>query len=174
VVRASVGAEEPLEEPRNVLLGYAGAVVGDLEHDPVVVAPERNRAGRSLARVPESVLEQVLGDEPQHARAQRDVQALVLDPELERNSGHLGALRELGDQLPQDRRSLGVAERNHLALLLELAQEEDVVHELPHLRDFPVRPPQERLQVRAGQLGRFEQREQPSERRCAARERPPP
>src|SRR5215213_2814497 len=62
----SVGAEEALEQPLHVLLGDPGTVVGDLEHDRAVVAPERDRAGRSLARVPEYVLEQVLRDEPQH------------------------------------------------------------------------------------------------------------
>ena len=70
------------------------------------------------------------------------------------------------DQLAQDGRGLGVAERDDLALLLELAQEEDVVHELPHLRDLAVGLPQERLQVGAGQLSRLQQRHQPRERRA--------
>ena len=161
----SVRAEEALEEPRHVLFRNAGAVVGYLEHDPAVVAPERDRAGRSLARVPEHVLEQVLGDEPQHAPPQRDVQALVLDPEIQRDPGHLGPLGQLGDELAQDGCGFRVAERDHLALLLELAQEEDVVHQLPHLRDFAVRLAQERLQIGAGELGSLQQREQPRERR---------
>ena len=159
-----VGAEESLEQPRHIFFGDAGTVVGDLEHDPIVVAPERDSAIRALACVPDRVHHEVLGDKAQHPRTQRNVKAVVLDPKLEHDACQLGPLGELGHELAQDRRGLGVAKRDDLALLFELAQEEDVVHELPHLRDLAVGLPQERLQVGAGQLGRLQQREQPRER----------
>ena len=161
-----VGAEEALEQPRHVLVGDAGAVVGDIEHDVTGLARERDHAGRALAGVAERVLEQVLGHEPQHPSPQRHVNLLVLDPQLQAQPAELRPFGQLGDEVAQDGGSLGVAERDDLPALLELAQEEHVVHELGHLDDLVARPPQEALQVGAGQLGGLEQRLQPRERRA--------
>ena len=107
-------------------------------------------------------------------RRKGSVQALVLDLEVERDPGHLGAARELGHQLAQDGRSLRVAERDHLALLLELAQEENVVHELPHRLDLPVGLPQERLQVGAGKLSPTRAAQAAARAACAAHGKRPP
>ena len=116
--------------------------------------------------VAERILEQVLGHEPQHPAPQRDVNLLVLDPQLQPQPAELRPFGQLGDEVAQDGSGLGVAERDDLPALLELAQEEDVVHELGHLADLLVSLPQQALQIGAGQLGGLEQRLQPRERRA--------
>ena len=63
------------------------------------------------------------------------------------------------------RSDLGEAERDDLAALLELGQEEDVVDELRHLDDLGARLVDQLLHVDTGQLRGVEQREQPRERR---------
>lgn len=161
----SVGAEEPLEEPGSILFGHAGAVVARTEDDRTVFSAERDDAGRSLTGVADRVLEQILDDGPQHAAPERDEQRLVLDPELEADARALGALKALVDRRAQDRRGLGLAERDYLASLLELAQEQDVVHELGHLLDLAASLPEQCGQVGARELGRLEQRDESRERR---------
>src|SRR4029453_6013671 len=73
----AIGAEEALEEARNVLVGNTGAVFGELEHDLPPGAGQGARAGRPLAGVPQLVLEQVLDDEPEHPAADRHLERLV-------------------------------------------------------------------------------------------------
>jgi phosphate transport system substrate-binding protein len=144
--RASCGhgrTEEALEEPRRVFLGHAGAVVARLEHDGPVFPQERERAGRTLARVADRVFEQVVDDGPQHAAADRKELRLVLDPELEAHARPLRALEPLVDRRAQHRRGLRLAERNDFAPLLQLAKEEDVVDELGHLLDLVPGLPEE-------------------------------
>ena len=161
-----VGAEEALEEARRVLLGDAGPVVGDLEHDLPILGAERDDAGGALAGVPDGVLEEVLGDGAQHPPAQRDADRLVREPELEPDAGCLGPLAALGDDVAENGRGLGLSQRDDLTPLLELAQEEDVVDQLRHLIDLLARLPEQLRQVRAGELGSVEQREEPGERRA--------
>ena len=161
----AVGAEEALEQPRRVLLGDAGPVVAHLEHDLAVLATESNHTGRALAGVANGVLEEVVGDSAEHAPAERDEQLLILDLDLQADSGQLGTLELLVDEGSKKRRGLRLAERYDLAPLLELAQEEDVVDQLGHLLDLIARLREERGLVGAGQLGRLEQRQQPGERR---------
>ena len=84
--------------------------------------------------------------------------------ELEAEAGKLRTLAKLGHQLSQYGRGLGVAERHDLPALLELAQEEHVVHELGHLVDLVAGLSQQRLQVGARELGGLQQRLQPCER----------
>ena len=67
--------------------------------------------------------------------------------------------------LAQDRSCVGLAERDDLPPLLELAQEEDVVDEVGHLPYLLARPCEERLEVGTGELGRIEQRLEARERR---------
>ena len=62
-------------------------------------------------------------------------------------------------------RDLGEAERDDLAALLELGEEEDVVDELRHLDDLGARLVDQLLHVDARQLRGVEQREQARERR---------
>ena len=162
----AVGAEEALEQARRVVLGNAGTVVARLEHDAAVLAPQRKRAGRAFAGVPDGVLEQILYDRSKHPGTQRHEDPLVFDLDPEREAGELRALQPLVDDGPQDRRRFRLAQRDHLASLLELAEEEDVVDKLGHLLDLPTCFPNERLQVGAGKLGALEKREQPGERRA--------
>ena len=77
-------------------------------------------------------------------------------------------------ELEQDREVVSLGETEAAPVLRELAQEEDVVHELRHLLDLLMSLPQERLQVCSGELRRLEQREKPGERRAElVRDRPP-
>ena len=162
----AVGAEEPFEEPWRVLLGNAGAVVTHLEGDAVAIPPKGDRAGRTLARVPDCILDEVLHDRSQHSPAERHAQSLVLDLESQVDAGPVGALQALVDRSPQHRGSLRLAERNDLPPLLELAQEENVVDELRHLIDLRTRLGEERGKIGAGELGRFEQRNESRQRRA--------
>ena len=91
---------------------------------------------------------------------------LVLDSKLEPEPCELRPLGQLVHDGAHDGRRLGVAERNDLAALLELAEEQHVVDELRHLDHLVLRLAEEPLQVGAGELGRLEQREQPGERRA--------
>ena len=49
----AVGAEEALEQPGDIHIGHARAVVGDVEHDVTGLVRECDHAGRSLAGVAE-------------------------------------------------------------------------------------------------------------------------
>jgi DNA-binding response OmpR family regulator len=161
----AVGSEESLEEPRCIPFRDTGAVVPHLEHDLRVHAAQRDNAGRPLAGVPDRVLDQVVDDRSEHASPQREEQPVVLDAELQSDAGALRPLRPLGDRHAQNGGSLGLPESDHLTPLLELAQEEDVIHELRHLIDLLARLPEQRRQVGAGQLGGLEQGDEPGERR---------
>ncbi len=161
----AVGAEEPLEEPWRVLLGNAGPVVADLERDAVADATKSDRASRALARVSDGVLDQVLHDRSQHSAAKRDADRLVLDFETQVDAGPIGPLDPLVDRCTQYRGRLGFAEGDNLPPLLELAQEEDVVHELRHLVDLLARLGEERGEIGTGKLGGVEQRDEPGQRR---------
>ena len=69
-------------------------------------------------------------------------------------------------QLAHVRRELGEAQRDDLAALLELGQEEDVVDELRHLDDLGAGLVDQLADVDARQLRGVEQREQARERRA--------
>ena len=86
--------------------------------------------------------------------------------DLERQLGAQCALARLLVQLVHVRRQLGEAQRDDLAALLELGQEEDVVDELGHLDDLGAGLVDQLLDVDARQLRGVEQREQACERRA--------
>src|SRR5437899_4461446 len=130
-----VGAEEALEEPRHVPWIDPDAVVRDREEPGGVLTLERDHARRTLAGVAKRVFGQVLDDDPQHPGAQRQLELLVLDRDPQRHPGPLGALVELGDDLPEQRGRTGRAERDDLTPGLELAQEGDGVDPLLHQLD---------------------------------------
>src|SRR5437868_1005332 len=115
----TVGAEEALEQARRVLLGDTGPVVLHLQHDVAALPAQRDHAGRPLACVANDVLEEVVGDSAEHAPAERNEQLLVLDLDLQADSGQLGTLELLVDEGAQQRRGLRFAERDDLAPLLE-------------------------------------------------------
>ena len=97
---------------------------------------------------------------------QRHEQRLVLDAELEPDARVLGTLAAPVDRGAQHRLGLRLAERDDLAPLLELAQEEDVIDELGHLLDLGLSMREQYRHVGVGQLGGFQQRHQPGERRA--------
>src|SRR2546430_6268025 len=140
----AVGAEEPLEEPWRVLLGNAGAVVAHLEQDASVVGPELDDAGGALAGVPDRVLDQVLDDRAEHAPAEREADGLVFEAKVERDTGPLGPFGALGKHFAEHPRGFGLAERDDLPPPFELAEEEEVAHQLRHLVDLIARPGEER------------------------------
>ena len=160
----AVGAEEPLEEPWRVLLGNAGAVVAHLEQDASVVGTELDHAGRSFAGVPDRVLDEVFDDRAEHAPAERHADGLVLESQVEPDAGALGPFGALGKHFAEHRRGFGLAERDDLPPLFELAEEEDVVHQLRHLVDLLARLGEERGEIGAGQLGGLEERDEPGQR----------
>src|SRR4051812_30121486 len=123
----AVGAIEALEQALEILPGDTGTVVLDRQHRAPVLTAQREDARRSVAGVAKRVLGEVLDDDPQHPRAQWQLDRLVLDRKLQRDPGALGALGQLRDDLPQERSGLGRAERDDLATGLELAEEEDIV-----------------------------------------------
>ena len=101
----------------------------------------------------------------QHARPQRHDEA-VRHVDLERELGAQRALARALVQLAHVRRELREPERDDLATLLELGQEEDVVHQLRHLDDLGAGLLDQLLDVDARQLRGVQQREQPRERRA--------
>ena len=116
--------------------------------------------------MPDRVFDQVLGNGAEHPAAKRDEDRLVGEPQLQPDAGRLGALDPLRDHSAKDRRSLRLAERDDLTALLELAQEENVVYELRHLIDLGSRLPEKIGEVGPRELGGFEQRHEPRERRA--------
>ena len=161
----AIGTEEALEQARRVLFRHAGPVVAHFEEDASSVASQLDDAGRSLARVPDGVLDEVLRDRAKHAPSELDADP-VLEPELEPHAGALGPFTSFGHHVAEDRRGLGLAEGHDLPPLLELAQEENVVHELRHLVDLLARLGEERGEIGTGQLGGLEERDEPGERRA--------
>src|SRR5262249_36788059 len=131
-----IGAVETLEQTRKVFLRHADPVVADGQHPGAVVAPQAEDAGRALPGVTKSVLGEVLDDDPQHPRPQRQLQAFVFDLDLEADARPLRTLVELRDDLTQERRGLRRAERDDLTTGLQLAEEEDVVDQLVHQLDL--------------------------------------
>ena len=124
-----VGAEEPLEEARQLRLVDADAVVGPTEHDRVAVALDREREGRAGPRVADRVLGEVLGDHADHPRSDRELDRRVaLDDE--RHPGAARALLELGGHGLELGPHGNRAERDDPRPRLELAEEEDLVDQL--------------------------------------------
>lgn len=162
----TVGAEEALEEPRHVTRVDPDAVVRHREHPGAVLTLERDHARRALAGVAERVLGQVLDNDSQHPGSQRQLELLVLDRNLQRHAGSLGALVELRDDLPEQWGRPGRAERDDLTPRLELAQEENVVDQLIHQLNLRPRLLQGGNRVGAGQGRALDQSKQPSERRA--------
>ena len=111
------------------------------------------------------VLGEVLDDDPQHPRPQGQLQAFVLDLDLQLDAGPLRPLVELGDDLAQERRRFGRAERDNLASRLELAQEEHIVDQLVHQLDLRPHLLERPRRVAARQARTLDQREQARERR---------
>ena len=163
---STVGAEETLEEPRHVPRVDPDAVVRHREEPIAVLTPESDHGRRALAGVAKRIFGQVLDDDPQHPGAQRQLELLVLDLDLQCNPGSLGAFVELGNDLPKQRGRTGRTKGDDLTPGLELAEEEDVVDQLIHQLDLGSGLLQSGNRIGAGQGRTLDQSEQPRERRA--------
>ena len=111
-----------------------------------------------MPRVADRILGEVVRDDPQHPRTQRQLERLVaLEPELD--AGSCGALCEVVEHLGEDRERERLAERDDLAARLELAQEQDLVDQLACLLDLGTRLLDQLFDVGVGQSGGVEERE---------------
>ena len=124
--------EEPLEETREILFG-----------DPRPVVRDRQTAGgygdgerAPGARVADRVLGEVLDDDPQHARSERQLnRRITLRPD-----GDAGAVGSLPNRASTSRKppeGPASARRDDRPSRLQLAQEQDVVDELADVLDAP-------------------------------------
>ncbi len=117
-----------------------------------------------MACVPDRVLRQVLGDDPQHARPERNLRVrIAVGGQLD--SGARSGVVEARDHVLQRRKRRGVTERDDLAATLELRQEEDLVDQRAGVLDLDARLRDQPVDVRSRQVRRIEQREDPRERR---------
>ena len=82
-----------------------------------------------------------------------------------RDAGSLRGVSEVVEDAFHDGARGSGRERDDGVAGLELAEEEDVVDQLPDLSDLCLRLPDEVLEVRAGEGRALEQREEPRERR---------
>ena len=160
----AVGSVEALEQPREVGLVDAGAVVDDAEHDLAVRAAHREDRVGSRACVADRVLGQVPGDDAEHPRPHLGSRILVaLDDQ--RHAGPRRLLLELRGDLVEHRQHRLGAERDDARPGLELGEEEHLVDQLDDLVDLAPCLLDELGHVLARQAGELEQREQPCERR---------
>ena len=127
---------------------------------------DRERERGAVARVADRVLGQVLGDDPQHPRPQRQVDARRRRRRRSVEPGARGARLELVDHLLEHRQGVRAAERDDLGAALELGEEEDLVDQRAGVVDLGARLLEQRVDVGAGQVGRVEQHEDPGERRA--------
>jgi hypothetical protein len=151
-----VGAEEALEEPPELRLFDANPVVRTAQDDRIADTLDRKRERRAGPRVADRVLGEVLGNDADHPRPDRELDArLALD--RDRDPRPARALLELGG----DRVQLGPhgdrAERDDTRAGLELAEEHDLVDQLADLVDLRPRALDELSDVLAGQRRRFEE-----------------
>ena len=169
----AVGAVEALEEPRQVGLVDADAVVRAAQDHRVAVALDRERERRAGAGVADRVLGEVLGDDPQHPRPDLELDRRVaLD--RERDAGAARALLELGGDRLELRPHGDGSERHDARAGLELAEEEHLVDQLADLPDLAARLVDEVDDVLAGQRRHLEQRRAGARAAFAARGTPPP
>ena len=160
----AVGPVEALEQPRQLLLVDAHAVVGAAEHDRAVPALDGEREGGAGACVADRVLRQVLADHPQHPRSHLELDLLVaFDHDRHPRAG--GALLELGRGDVELGPHGHGPERDDATARLELREEQHLVDQLAHRLDLGAGPVDERVHVLARQRRRLEQREQARERR---------
>ena len=160
----AVGAVEALEEPAQVGLVDADAVVRPAEDHRVAVALDRERERRAGARVADRVLGEVLGDDPQHPRPDLELdRGVALD--RQGDAGAARAVLELGRDGLELRPNGHGPQRDDARPGLELGEEEHLVDQLPDLPDLAPRLVDELGDVLAGQRRHLEQREQSCERR---------
>ena len=138
-----------------------GAVVDRSERRHAVVLDREPERG-AVTRVADRVLDQVLGDDAQHPRTQRQVDVRVT-ARLEPNAGARGGVLVLGEHLFQHRQRVRVAERDDLLAALELGEEEDLVDQRPGVLDLGPGLVDQRVHVGAREGRRVEQRQDPRE-----------
>jgi CheY-like chemotaxis protein len=161
----SVAAEEPLKQARQLRVGNAAAVVRHREEDDVALRARGDRAACAVTRVADRVRHEVLHEDAQDPWPHGDHDVLG-DERHERLCVPLGARPQRLDDVADDRRDGNVAETNHRAARLELAEEEDVVDELRHRLDLLSSLLEQRCCVRTWQGSAVEEGEQPSQGRA--------
>ncbi len=161
----AIAAEEALEQPRQLRVWNAAAVVRHGEEHDVALGAGGDRAARAVTRVTDRVREKVLDEHAQDAGADGD-HNVIGDERGELLSVTFRARALRFDDIVDDRRNEHVAEPDNSAAGLELAEEENVVDELGHRLDLLPRLGEQRLCVRAWQRRAVEQCVQPRERRA--------
>ena len=160
-----VGAVEALEEPCQLLLVDADAVVGAAEDDVAAVPFDCERERGAWPCVADGVLGQILADHPQHPWPH-----LELDPRIaldgEAHAGPGRAFLQLGDGGIELGAHGDGTEGDDPAARLELGEEEHLVDQLARRLDLVARALDERVDVLARQGRHLEQRQQPCERRA--------
>ena len=116
-----------------------------------------------MAGVADRVLGEVLGNDPEHPRAQRKVEARI-PGRLQLDPGPGAARRELVDHLLEHGQGVRHPQRDDLDLALELGEEQDLVDQLAGVLDLGPCLVEQRLDVRAREVGGVEQDEDACER----------
>src|SRR4051794_8044395 len=158
-----VRAVEALEDANAILGPEADAVVGHGERRCVASPRDGDTARAAGAGVADRVRDEVLADDAQHARPERQLDLVAADD----FEGDLCMFRPIGerrDDLPQDRDGRRSSERNDLATALELAEKEDVVDELARLVHLLLSLLEERLDLGPRERRSLEEGKEPGER----------
>src|SRR3954447_7800850 len=159
----SVGAVEALEDAYAIFRPEADAVIGDGECRQAVALRHARAARASRPGVADRVRDEVLADDTEHARPQRQRDLLAAD-HLQGDLGMFRPVCKRDDDLAEDRHGLRRSERDNLATAFELTEKEHVVDELPGLLDLLLRLLEERLDLGVRKRRHFEERKQPGER----------
>ena len=163
--RRAVGAEEPLEEARQVFVRHAVPGVRPREDDGVALVSGADRERRAGARVAQRVVDEVRGDRLQHPGPERQLEfGRAVDAECD--PGVRRPLGARGDDLLEHGQRGCRAKRHDRAAALELAEEEDVVDELSDLCHLGTCLRRQRINVGSGEREALEQDHQPRERRA--------
>ena len=100
---------------------------------------DRERERRAVAGVADRVLGQVLGDDPQHPRPERQVDVGVAVGARASTPARAARVVELVDDLLEHRQRVRAPERDDLLAALELREEEDLVDQRARVLDLGAR-----------------------------------
>ena len=132
---SAVTTVETLEKPREVVFGHARSVIGRDEHRPPLVTFHGQSEPGAGACVAQGVVDQILGNDVEHARAERKLD-IRISPDLEREPGSVGTLFLLGQDPLELGQGLRRPEGDNRTTALQFREEEDIVDERRHLLDL--------------------------------------